>query len=215
MSLTIDQILAEVRGEIESPLTYNTVEKNASAQPSTSNKTHVVSDEVEKMAGLLREAILPEETVTTKIVTQDISMGEKIAEALILSQTLGVLSVEDTEATKVASFREEALRAGYDSKEVDAFLEKQAKMSMWGSLKKSPLAKIVGATAALGASAAAGHEVGESRTEDKARAAIKNTGDQAFKAGLRAGYGVGVKKGLTAGTEYYKKKLQEMRQGKV
>jgi len=208
MSLTIDQILAESRGEIESPTIFNT-EKEASAQPSVSSNGAVSAEEIEKMASLLREADISNETSVVEY-----TMEEKIAEALILNQTMQAIGQVQDESEKVANFRDKAISAGYNAEDVDALLEKEARMSMWGSLAKSPVAKVIGATATLGAAGAIGHEVGESRTEVKARKAIKSVGRQAFVAGNRFGTRRGFVRGANASSEYYKRKLRQMRQGK-
>lgn len=197
MSLTIDQILAESRGEIESPLTF-TAKKEASAQPSISSFS---DEEIEKMAGLLRQA-----EVSELVVNPEVSVNEKIAEALILSDFInnivGVKQVQE----KTASFRDEAIRAGYNPSEVDAFLEKQAKASALKNLAKSPATKAVAALAGLGGAGAIGHEVGEERTKAKAKKVMPLVYAEGRKSGFR--------QGATAVNEFYKQKLREMRETK-
>lgn len=219
MSLTIDQILAESRGEVSSsPDTFG-IEKEAAAQPSVSSTNDISNEEIEKMAGLLREADLSEKTASEVItVSVGSSMAEKVAEALILSQTIQAIGSDDESEVKVASFRDKAIQAGYNANEVDALLEKEAKMNMMGALK-SPIGKGIAATMALTGTGAIGHEIGESRTEDKANKAIRVVGRQAYSAGAQRGHRVGIVKGFSAGAqaqrERYKRRLREMRQGKV
>jgi len=199
MSLTIDQILAESRDEISSPQTFN-LKKEASAQPSISSENNFSNDDIEKMAGLLREAEISE-----TIVLPESSMNEKIAEALILSQALHAISENkvqsnvNKESEKIASFREQAIKAGYSAVEVNSFIEKSAGMNMWGSLIKSPITKGLAALGALGAAGAIGDEIGETRTENKAKKVIKLVGQQAYGTGLKRGYGVGMRAGFVRG----------------
>ena len=197
MSLTIDQILAESRGELDAPFTF-TVKKEASAQPSISSFS---DEEIEKMAGLLRQAEISE-----VVVNPEISVNEKIAEALILSNFINSLvSVKEVQE-KTASFRDEAIRAGYNPSEVDAFIEKQAKASALKNLAKSPVAKGVAGIAALGGAGALGHEVGEERTKDKAKKVMPLVFAEGRKQGIR--------QGAHAMNEYYKTKLRELRETK-
>ena len=165
MSLTIDQILAEAKGE--QPEVYG-IEKEASAQPSISSD-EFSDEEIEKMAGLLQEAELPGDN--SFALTEERSFEEKVAEALILTQSLQAISGYDEEAEKLASFRDAAIANGYDPYEVDAFLEKQAsKVKAMSGSAKALLG--IGGAAALGASGYAGHSIGE-------------------KKGKRKGFGVG------------------------
>lgn len=213
MSLTIDQILAEAKGEIESSPQVFDLEKEASAQPSVSSHQDFSVEEIEKMAGLLREADIS----IAANDNSDVSVHEKIAEAMILSQTLSALNAAEEQEEKLASFRDAALQAGYNPQEVEEFVEKQAKMNMMGALK-SPVGKGIAATMALGGAGAIGHEVGEERTKKKARKAIKHYSQKAYSAGAKRGYRAGTRRGFVAGakasTAYHRRRLREMRANK-
>lgn len=173
--LSIDQILAEHRDD--QPEVYN-LEKAASAQRSKSEP--FTGEDIEKMAGLLDGASLPE-------VNEN--FYEKLASAMILSETLQYLKKEEDvscENTKLAEFKEEALKAGYNVSEVDAFIEKKAKMNIWGGLKnvlKGNKKLLLGGTAAAGASGYAGKEYGERQEREKTHGLLREVGQKAFRAG--------------------------------
>ena len=174
-NLTIDQILAQSRDE--HPDTFDV--KEASAQSIVSNS--VTGEEIEKMAGLLKEAALPE--------AKEESFNEKLAQALLLNETIQSLSTSETsneESEKIAEFRESAISAGHKPEEVDGFIEKHAGagMTMWGSLVKSlkgKPGKALAATAALGAAGGGGKIYGEASEKKKRRPLIRG----AFGLGRR------------------------------
>lgn len=200
--LTIDQILSEER---EKGLPVFALEKDASAQPP---KSSAFSDEeVEKMASLLIEADFPE---------QQESFNEKIAAALILSDTINSLVKEasysspkeevvvaDDEEIKLAHFIDSAVKDGYSIEEIDEFLEKKAAAgSVYRAVKnlaskamKSRAAKGAAGLSAVGGAGAVGHEVGKSKEREKAKKVMPKI----FQMGATKGYKSGTERGFRAG----------------
>lgn len=196
--LSIDQILAESREEIQ------TFDLEKSASPSADSS--ISDDEIVEMAEKLGHAILTSDEVE---VTP--SFEEKVAQALIFNQTLEALNQEqvpDEESEKIASFREQALGAGYDSEEVEAFIEKNAAagMNMWGSLFNSKGAKVLLGSGVVGGAGFAGHEYGEHKERQKAKKAIKVVGNYAYRRGAKRGFNVGA----NAANQSWKNRLKRI-----
>lgn len=115
-TLTIDDILAEVREEGLSEDV--TISKEASAQPSPSSDFDI--DDVEGMASLLKTATIQED-----VVFEQRSMNEKVAEAMILKEVLDDINSPEN------MFKTAAIEAGYSPEEVEDFMqEKTAKIPM-------------------------------------------------------------------------------------
>lgn len=226
-NLTIDQILAERRME-ESPDIYG-IEKEASSQPSPS--VPFPSEEVEKMASLLSEADLQSDNVQGGD-----SFNERVAAALILNDHITSMlkeaeysedkeekkeekkdkkeeEEEKTASFKVASFIVKADEAGYSPEEIRSFIEKQASVKgfMTGlkNLMTGTPGKALAGTGALAGAGLAGHELGETRTEEKAKKILPKVFQMGQIHGYRAGARKGFETGAYASNQAWKRRIQQ------
>jgi len=164
MSFSVEQILDECRGD--SPSIY--IEKEASVSSDILN-----TDEIENMVSLLKEASIPE-TLATPSLEQN--FYEKVAEAAILNSALQTFS---NEGEKFAAFREKALNAGYNQKDIDALIEKKA-----AAFTKKNLLTGLGVAGLATAGTGAGYFKGKSDESKKTRA----VGRAAFTVGRKYEY---------------------------
>jgi hypothetical protein len=211
-NLTIDQILAERRMD-ENPDIYG-IEKEASSQPV--NSSQFSYEEVEKMASILENADIQVDNNSGG------DLNEKIAAALILSDSINALykeasdsepkeeekeekeeeksEEEKTAMAKVASFIVNAHESGVSDEELAEFIEKKAKAGsgffsgLKGLLTSKPGKAAIGA-GALGGAAYGGKEYGEHETEEKAKRILPKI----LRLGQAQGYRMGTRKGFEAG----------------
>lgn len=191
---TIDQILAD-KYEEETPSTFE-FSKEASA---TTTETEAFSnEEIEKMAGYLETAAVSE---------SETSINEKIANAVIITETLQKIAEDTHQPTsleervvpskeqgiveKLAHFKKFAIEAGHTPEEVEAFIEKKSGVAATVMRHKGKILAGLGVTGLATTTGVLGVRHG--------RKLEKENDPLIYRAGLGRGYRVGRQHGSRKG----------------
>lgn len=204
--LTIDQILAEVGTD---NLFEGKQEKTASAGPSESSSYS--DSDITEMVSFLKEASVPNGGSE--------SIKEKLASALLLSQSLQSLVTGEDSQEKTASenkpqelteaqeaFTKEAKNQGYSDEEIQEFLEKQSSLRRVG--------QGLAAATALATAGVGGHQIGKTKERKRAQKAFQETMPKVHRHGMLMGKQRGMQVGAQKMDSAWRNKLQHMKSQK-
>lgn len=178
-AMTVDRILANADAVIAA---RREAEKTAAA------KAPVAKNEVEAMADKLASAAIAPAPRQT--------MQEKVAEALIITQTLAALE----DLAPVGEFVKAAAASGHDEVEALRFcLQKQAAALQTAGKKLPTALKVLGAGLGLAGAGYAGSEIGAANEQEKNDKVLRRIGGQVGQ--LRESYQDDVMRAFEAGLE--------------